>query len=314
VITRRSGAPSERFTLTQAVAPLRDDAIRLSDGRRLAYTEWGEPQGRCVFLFHGTPHSRLFCPDETITASSNVCLITVDRPGLGGSDVLPRRTFGAWASDVVELADALGIETFGVVGWSAGGAYAAGCAARIPSRLTGVGIVCSRHLSQFNLAENPSAEKELEADDREMLERARLNPDAAACAAAEQHREWVQELQSRPEVVIEGYETPPGDRWFFEDEERRRVFLDAIRESVRQGPEAFAWEAIDIWLPWGFRLTDIATEVHVWHGAQDPIVERRHIDFIAKTLPNARRTDWDDSGHFGIARHWGEILEAVTAR
>jgi pimeloyl-ACP methyl ester carboxylesterase len=312
VITPRAG-PSERFTLTQAVAPLRDDAIRLRDGRRLAYTEWGEPRGRCVFLFHGTPHSRLFCPDEPVTASSNVRLVTVDRPGIGGSDVLPRRTFNAWPSDVVELADALRVEEFGVVGWSAGGAYAAACAALIPTRLTGVGIACSRHLSQFNFVENPAAYEELEADDREMFDLAKQDPNAAARTAAEQHREWVQELRSRPEGVIEGYDTPAGDRWFFEDEERRRVFLDAVRESVRQGPEGFAWEMIDVWLPWGFRVADIAAEVHVWHGAQDPIVERRHVDLLVQTLPNSQLTVWDDSGHFGPTRHWGEILEAVTA-
>jgi pimeloyl-ACP methyl ester carboxylesterase len=294
--------------------PFTDDAIGLSDGRMLAYAEWGDPQGRCVFLFHGTPHSRLFCPDEAVTASSNVRLITVDRPGIGASDVLPRRTLGAWPSDVTELADALGVEKFGVVGWSAGGVYAAACAARIPARLTGVGIACTRHLSQFNLAENPSAGEELEADDREMLELAKRDPDAAARAAAEQVREWVQELRSKPEVIIEGYATPDGDRWFFEDDQRRPSFLAAIRESVRQGPEAFAWEMIDLWLPWGFRVGDITTEVHLWHGAQDPIVERRHIDLAAELLPNARLTVWDDSGHFGPARHWGEILEAVTAR
>jgi pimeloyl-ACP methyl ester carboxylesterase len=136
---------------------------------------------------------------------------------------------------VVELADALQVEKFGVVGWSAGGPYAAVCAARIPARLTGVGIVCSRHLSQFSVAENPSAEEELEADDREMFELVQRDPNAAARAAAEQHREWVQELRNRPESVLDGYETPAGDRWFFEDEERRRAFLDAVRESVRQG-------------------------------------------------------------------------------
>jgi pimeloyl-ACP methyl ester carboxylesterase len=294
------------------VPPLKDDAIRLSDGRRLAYAEWGEPQGRCVFLFHGTPHSRLFCPDEAVTASSNVRLVTVDRPGIGGSDILPRRTIGAWPRDVVELADALGVERFGVVGWSAGRVYAAACAARIAARLTGVGIACTRHLSQFNIAENPPARDELEAGDREMFERAQQDVNAAARAATEQYREWVEELRNRPEVVIDGYETPLGDQWFFEDEERRRVFLDATRESVRQGPEAFAWELIDVWLPWGFRVADIATELHLWHGAQDPIVERRHVDFVAQMLPNARLTVWNDSGHFGVPRHWDEILEAVT--
>ena len=144
----------------------------------------------------------MWCPDETVTASSNVRLVTVDRPGIGGSDVLPRRTFGAWPSDLVELADALRIKKFGVVGWSAGGPYAAVCAALIPARLTGVGIACSRHLSQFNIAENPSAGEELEADDRETFELAQRDPNTAALAAADQHREWVQELRSRPEVVL----------------------------------------------------------------------------------------------------------------
>jgi pimeloyl-ACP methyl ester carboxylesterase len=90
---------------------------------------------------------------------------------------------------VVELADALRVEKFGIVGWSAGGAYAAACAALIPARLTGVGIACSRHLSQFNVAENPVAYKELEADDRRMYELAQQDPDAAARGAAEENRE-----------------------------------------------------------------------------------------------------------------------------
>jgi pimeloyl-ACP methyl ester carboxylesterase len=280
----------------------------------LAYAEWGEPEGPTVFFFHGTPHSRVWCPDETITSSSNVHLVTVDRPGIGGSDVLPRRTFAAWPSDVLELVDALEVERFGVVGWSGGGPYAAACAALIPARLTGVGIACSRHLSQFNVAENPAAYRELEADDRRIFELVQRDPDGAARAVAEEDRELVRELRKRPEKLLDDYEPPEGDRWFFEGEERRQAFLEAVRESVRQGPEAFAWESIDVWLPWGFRVADIATEVHVWHGEQDTIVERRHIDFIVETLPDARLIVWNDSGHQGVARHWGEILEAVAKR
>jgi pimeloyl-ACP methyl ester carboxylesterase len=294
------------------VPPLTDDAIRLGDGRRLAYSEWGKPRGRCVFLFHGTPHSRLFCPDEAVTASSNVRLVTVDRPGIGGSDVLPRRTLGDWPGDVVQLADALGVEKFGVAGWSAGGVYAAACAALIPARLTGVGIACTRHLSESNVAENPSALEELDAADREMFDLAQRDPDAAARATAEQEREWVESIWNRPESAVDRYKTPAGDQWFFQDEERLRPFFEATRESVRQGPEAVAWELIDAWLPWGFRVADIAVEVDVWHGAQDPLVDRRHVDFTVQLLPNARLTVWEDSGHFGPARHWGEILEAVA--
>jgi pimeloyl-ACP methyl ester carboxylesterase len=40
---------------------LRDDNIlRLSDGRRLGYAEYGDPEGEPIMLFHGTPGSRLY--------------------------------------------------------------------------------------------------------------------------------------------------------------------------------------------------------------------------------------------------------------
>src|SRR6185295_1108628 len=34
-------------------------SLRLADGRRLGYAEYGAPDGDPVFLFHGTPCSRL---------------------------------------------------------------------------------------------------------------------------------------------------------------------------------------------------------------------------------------------------------------
>jgi pimeloyl-ACP methyl ester carboxylesterase len=304
-----SGRRSRRLGL---MPPLRDDAVRLHDGRRLAFAEWGDPQGAPVLFFHGTPLSRLYCPDATVTAASQVRLVTVDRPGIGGSDVLPRRTFADWPSDVVELADALGVDKFGVIGWSAGGPYAAACAALIPARLTGVGIGASRHLSQFNVAENPTAYEQLKAEDRHLFDLAQQDPDAAARAAVESNGEWVRALWEGPETFLEGVEFPEPDRRLLEDPDRRRSFLEAVRESVRQGPEAFAWEEVDVFLSWGFHLADIAIAVHVFYGEQDTWVERRHIDFLVETLPSARLTVWPDSGH-GPSRHWGEILQAVTA-
>lgn len=39
--------------------PRLDTEIRLSDARRLAYAEYGDPLGTPLFLFHGLPGSRL---------------------------------------------------------------------------------------------------------------------------------------------------------------------------------------------------------------------------------------------------------------
>lgn len=101
--------------------PIRDEQMRLRDGRILAYAEWGDMHGHPVFFFHGSPLSRLWCPDESATRAAAVRLVAVDRPGFGGSDLQPGRRLEDWPSDVTELADALGFDRFAVAGYSAGG-------------------------------------------------------------------------------------------------------------------------------------------------------------------------------------------------
>jgi pimeloyl-ACP methyl ester carboxylesterase len=294
------------------VGPRLDSTITLADGRRLAYAEWGDPNGTAVFFFHGTPHSRLFCPDEPATMAAGVRLVTADRPGIGGSDILKARRIGDWPADVVALADALRIDRFAVVGWSAGGIYAAACAALIPARLTAAGVVSTRHLSQYNFVERPESYDELDADERAEYDLAQKDPTAAAERAAQENAEVVAKLRQHPESWIDPTRQPEGDRWFFADESRARPFDVAVSEGVRQGTEGLRWELIDGWFPWGFRLDEIPIRVHLWHGEQDAVVARRHVDFAAKRIPDCVLTVWPDVGHFGFAKYWGQVLAALT--
>jgi pimeloyl-ACP methyl ester carboxylesterase len=66
-----------------------------------------------------------------------VRVVAADRPGIGRSERQPGRTLLDWPEDVLELVDALGTDRFAVLGWSAGGAYAAACAYRLPERVSG---------------------------------------------------------------------------------------------------------------------------------------------------------------------------------
>jgi pimeloyl-ACP methyl ester carboxylesterase len=102
----------------------------LRDGRRLAYTELGDPAGIPIFHQHGMPGSRLEHEAEPeFYRSMGVRVITPDRPGYGLSDPHPRHPLIGWPSDIVELADSLRIERFGITGLSGGGIYALACAA-----------------------------------------------------------------------------------------------------------------------------------------------------------------------------------------
>jgi len=115
---------------------------RLKDGRRLGYAEFGVPNGKPLFHFHGYPGSRLEGKllHET-AAKCGVRLIAIDRPGMGFSDVKPNRSILDWPGDVAELADSIGIDRFAVEGVSGGGPYSAACAYRIADRITKAGIV-----------------------------------------------------------------------------------------------------------------------------------------------------------------------------
>ncbi len=299
-----------RPAYTGAVPALRDATVTLPDGRRLAYTEWGVPDGKPVLSFHGTPSTRLWCPDEGATTTAGVRLIMPDRPGIGRSDPLEGRTLADWPKDVEALADALQIPSFAVVGVSDGGSYAAACAALIPERLTGVALLASRAVTEYNWGERPGIERAWSPQDRAEFDLAHQDPAGAADLATRHAAGWVHELQAHPEIIQRDLEAAEGDRWFFEDPLRTAAFEAAIRDWGRQGLDALKWGLIDVFLPWGFRLCDISIPVTIWCGSQDPRVGT--MDFQANTIPHSSLVTWPDSGHLGFVKHWREILEAVV--
>ena len=115
---------------------------RLRDGRAFSYVEVGRPEGQPVFFFHGGLQSCLVShPDPGIVADAGVRLISVDRPRFGRSDLVAERGLMDWPTDVEELAEALSLDRFAVLGWSAGGPYALACARALAERVTTTVVV-----------------------------------------------------------------------------------------------------------------------------------------------------------------------------
>jgi pimeloyl-ACP methyl ester carboxylesterase len=290
-------------------APRRDSSIRLPDGRALAYAEWGDPEGRPVFFFHGMPGSRSFVPDPD--AADHVRLISTDRPGMGRSDPQPGHAIGDWPADVVALADALGLDRFGVCGWSAGTCYVFACAALIPDRLTGAAGTTSAATMRYLFDQDDEIREQL-IDDDERTIRALLEEQGRGAAerwVADDAAEWARSIAEHPEQMVEG--SDPGDEWFLEDADRKVAFAESFREAVRQGPEAMAPQFVAQVAPWGFRLEDITIPVHVWAGAQDAITPPDRMRLVAEKIPRVTFTVWDDVGHAGIAKHFGRVLREL---
>ena len=94
---------------------------------------------------HGTPGARRQFPLLGRRAAEKLGLrvVVVERPGSGLSDPHPYAAMADWATDMAEVADALGAERLGVVGLSGGGPYALACGAVPPlaARVAAVAVL-----------------------------------------------------------------------------------------------------------------------------------------------------------------------------
>jgi pimeloyl-ACP methyl ester carboxylesterase len=260
----------------------KDRALSLPDGRSLAYAEWGNSSGPPVLLFHGGPGSRLFCPDYEATMSSGVRLITIDRPGFGGSDPQPGRTLLGWADDVAALADALHLDRLAVVGFSSGGSHALVCAVALEERITFVGTAAGAGAS---FDEAPHL---YDDEDTALALVARVDLDRAAEMVMSD--EWVNEMTQAPESLFQEDLTPEGDMWLFRDPDTLAEFEEVIRVGMRQGPIGLAWENIVLDAPRGFRLDSIRLPICIWHGEQDALESAEAVDFAVERIPNCTVT------------------------
>jgi pimeloyl-ACP methyl ester carboxylesterase len=283
-----------------------DKRIQLRDGRSLGYAEYGDPAGKPVVFFQGTPSSRLFRhPDESIAASLGARIITMDRPGFGLSDSQAGRTLLDWPDDVVELADALEIDRFAVAGISGGGPYVAACAFKIPHRLTKAAII-----SGVGPTDSPEA--------TQGMPRARRLGVTVA-----RHAPWllrpllwlVGNPRRNPERYFEQITTQvsESDRVVLAQPEIRAMLIENWAEATHAGIRGFAWESLIFSHPWGFRLEDITMEIHLWHGEEDVSTPLPIARYMASAIPNCHATFLPGEGHFLLFNHWEEILAVLVS-
>lgn len=106
-------------------------------GQRLAWNEFGAPDGAPVFYYHGWPSSRLQARlAHHLAKDRGLRLIAMDRPGMGKSTLVRDRKLEDWPELMGRFADHLGIAKFAQLGVSGGGPYVLAGAAMIPDRLT----------------------------------------------------------------------------------------------------------------------------------------------------------------------------------
>jgi pimeloyl-ACP methyl ester carboxylesterase len=269
--------------------------IRLRDGRKLGFAEYGLQQGIPIFYFHGWPSSRLE-PRAVQQACSDlgIRLIAPDRPGFGLSDFQSRRTIPDFTSEVCQLADYLGIQRFTALGVSGGGPYAAACAAKIPERVSLALLVCS-----VAPADAPNATEGMVTLNRWLLSIAHRAPWLALCIGGICLRAlWRKGQQVIPQPIEARLAL--ADKQTLASEELRAALTASASEALRQGVRAAAADGLLLGQPWRFSLQEIRVPVHLWHGEMDVVVPPAMGRYLAGAIPNCRAKFYPQDGHFSL--------------
>lgn len=285
---------------------VREGAVRLSDGRRLAYVESGDLEGFPVFFIHGNPGSRhMRHPDDRLTHGLGVRLITPDRPGYGLSDYQPGRTLRDFPDDIEELANALKVGRFALFGVSAGGPYVAACAWQLGERLTRAAIV-----SGAAPLKRPGA---LEG----------VNRDYRTAYTLAGWPEWLlhplmamhdRQVRGDPKRAMAGLlaHASPDDRVVLADPLIAAQVSGWRREATRRGVAGMRREAHILASPWNVPLEEIRCEVDLWYWEGDSIVPPQMGQYLASRLPRAVPRFLPGGGHFSVYSHWRDILRTLV--
>lgn len=113
-------------------------------GRKITYKVVGDEDDRPFIFFHGwgSAASSVFW-DSDFLMMNNICIIIVNRPGYGGSELEKNYTMCDYAADVKYVLDHLNIKKAGFIGWSNGGLYCQVFAYQYPHYISSLSLAAS---------------------------------------------------------------------------------------------------------------------------------------------------------------------------
>jgi len=282
--------------------------IRLPDGRQLGYAEFGDPAGRLVIYFHGTPGSRVEARLISEEAeATGVRLVAMDRPGMGLSDYQAGRRVLDCPADVERLVATLGYEStsFGVVGMSGGAPYALACLKCIPHRITHVALV-SGHTPMNAPGVEPGNQDQLIAFIRRRPRLGEIGLNAAVRILRRNPNRFLQRASREWSEADRGLIMPnPG---------YRALFIQTVSEATRCGSAGVLRAIQLLGGDWGFRLCDLPpASVSIWQGGDDPITPPSMGRYFHRKLAGSELFLDPCAGHLTMPKwHAAEILSRFT--
>ncbi|MDP9182565.1 MAG: alpha/beta hydrolase [Actinomycetota bacterium] len=259
-------------------------------GRDVAYAEWGDPAGYPVVVLHGTPGSRLGrWSDNDALAATGMRQIGINRPGYGPSTRLEGRTVSFVATDVLAVADALGLDRFAVVGTSGGGPHALAVAALNPDRVSRCRVT-----SCLAPAGIPGF---FDGMDPHNVEEWELALRGEALSEVTRRVELMRKrVLDDPASVFADLQLPASDRVALTEQAAFTIRRESLLEALAT---PFGWYDDDMAFaqPWGFEVSSVEVPLEIRYGRHDVFVPPSHGDWLAAALPHAEVVFWPNTGH-----------------
>lgn len=281
--------------------------IQLDSGLKIACDEYGDPEGKPVFFFHGWPASRKqgagFGPEAQ---KRGLRIISPDRPGIGLSAEQPGRTLRDWPPVVAELARKLGLDKFRVLAVSGGGPYAMATAWALPEQVEAAAVVSGAPPLAGNVSSG-----ELHYIYDWLLALKRRFPDivhrlfnAARPLVKLRPPHWLVERYLRAGSKADGEALA--------SEEVYAGSFECYQEAWRGSGAAVAVDGEIYSDPWGFAPEEIRVPMTIWHGTHDRSFNWRMVQRFAATIPHSELRIIEEEGHYSLPiRHAGAILDAL---
>lgn len=269
------------------------------DGRTLAGRVLGPPDGTPVLFVAGAGTGSSMAFGGDLLPGAGVRLLTVDRPGMGGSDPDDARTLASTVADYRAFVEGVLGEPGArvpVVANSQGAVFGLGAAvAGWASRLVLV--------SPADEVADPRVRALLPDGPRELSELASAHPERAAAVL----RGFTAEAMA--EMVLAG--SGAADRACYTEPEFRRVYRQALAEGFAHGGRGYVLDTLIAMRPWGLALDAVACPVHVLVGADDLGHSPDRAATLTGRIPGARREVVDGAGGALLWTHPERVLAAL---
>ena len=270
--------------------------LHLQDGRTLRVHDSEEENSGAftIIWHHGSPQTgALLGPLLAAAGERNIRLVSYGRPSYGGSSSRPGRDVASAASDVEQIADALGLDRFAVMGASGGGPHALACAALLPARVSGV--ACLASLAPFD-ADGIDWFGGMASDG------ASLRAAMAGRQAREHHEQTV---KFDPESFIERDYAALAGPW--------SALVADVGKASAAGSDGLIDDDLAFVAPWGFDVTAITAPVLLAQGGRDRVVPPPHAEWLSRRCRRSELWLRPDDGHISILEACPSVMDWLRA-